>query len=238
MKKTTLTVFIILLALALFISGCGRGARREPLPLAAQEGALLSPPVQQYPPPAPKTEGSLFSDQAPNYYTDVRAFRVGDIVTINVVENARASKRAKSKLQRDSTVGAGLTSLLGYQTSLGLKGEFEPQTALDLEYQSKYKGEGQTERTDTMTAQISARIIQVLPNGHMVIRGSREVTVNYETQIIVLQGVVRPEDISPDNTVQSSYIADARIDYIGDGDVVAQQRKGWGTRFLDFIWPF
>ena len=89
-----------------------------------------------------------------------------------------------------------------------------------------------------MTAQISARVIQVLPNGNLVVRGSREITVNYEKQYIIVQGVVRPEDISPENTVLSTYIADAKIDYTGKGDLSRQQRQGWLSRLIDVIWPF
>jgi flagellar L-ring protein precursor FlgH len=163
---------------------------------------------------------------------------VGDIVTINVVETSKASKQATTQLKRDSKVGAGLAGLLGYQTSLGLKDDFEPESAIDVKYKSNYKGSGTTNRKDNMTAQISARVIQILPNGNLVIRGSREVTVNYEKQFIILQGVIRPEDITPENTVLSSYIADAKIEYKGKGDISRQQRKGWGSRFLDVIWPF
>ncbi len=85
---------------------------------------------------------------------------------------------------------------------------------------------------------MSARIIQVLPNGNLVLRGSQEILVNNEKQYITIQGVVRPVDIGTDNTVLSTYIADARIDYTGEGDLSRKQREGWLSRFIDVVWPF
>ncbi len=239
MKRMTHLIILTLAVSAFLAIGCSQQPAQHATQYSVQESAILSPPMQQYPPPAPKTEGSLFTDSVkPNLFTDVRAQNIGDIVTINIVETSKASKQAKTKLSRDSEVGAGLASMLGYETSLGLKDDFKPKTALDLKYESDYKGSGSTDRKDNMTAQISARVIQILPNGNLVIRGSREVTVNYEKQFIILQGVIRPEDITPENSVLSSYIADAKIEYKGKGDITRQQRKGWGSRFLDVIWPF
>ena len=111
-------------------------------------------------------------------------------------------------------------------------------TGIKGSYDSSFKGKGKTTRTENMTAQISARVLQVLPNGNLVIRGSREITVNYEKQLITIQGVIRPADVTPENTIQSNYIADAKIEYIGKGDVSRQQRQGWLTRILDYVWPF
>jgi len=89
-----------------------------------------------------------------------------------------------------------------------------------------------------MNASLSARIIQVLPNGNLVLRGSQEILVNNERQYITIQGVVRPHDITNNNTVLSTYIADARIDYTGQGDLSRKQREGWLSRFFDTVWPF
>jgi flagellar L-ring protein precursor FlgH len=103
---------------------------------------------------------------------------------------------------------------------------------------NEFDGSGQTSRDETMTASITARVVDVTPEGNLFIRGTREVKVNNETQYITLTGLIRPEDISPDNTVLSSYIADAQIAYSGSGSVSDKQRPGWLTRALDLIWPF
>jgi flagellar L-ring protein precursor FlgH len=238
-------IIVILAIVALLVGiagGCGTGsaARKAPSPQVTQKAALRSPPLQQYPPPAPQTEGSLFSDEAqPFLFTDVRANNVGDIVTINIVETSKASKQTQTNLGRNNEVQASLKALLGYETNLpGVGGDYSPSTAIDAKFGSKFTGNGKTTRNETMSAQISARVIQILPNGDLVLRGSREVTVNNEKQYLIIQGVVRPQDISPDNTVLSSYIADARIDYTGKGDLSDQQRQGWASRVLNVIWPF
>ena len=99
-------------------------------------------------------------------------------------------------------------------------------------------GDGETTRDNTMTATISARVIDVTMDGNMVIQGYREVKTNNETQHIILSGIIRPQDISSDNSVLSSYIADARIEYSGTGVLTDKQRPGWFARVFDVVWPF
>jgi len=238
MEKNKL--IILMVTLAALLTGCSGGMVGQPSPAANHEAALRTPPSHIQPPPAPRCEGSLFSDNLRvNFYGDSKAHRVGDIVTINIVESSAASKEAKTQLDRDNEVKGGITSLLGYETEIPTNGRsISPSALLGAKYESGFKGSGKTSRKETMTAQISARIIQVLPNGNLVIRGSREITVNNEKQIIIIQGAIRAEDVSPDNTILSSYIADAKIDYIGRGDISRKQRPGWLARLIDFIWPF
>ena len=242
MKHTALIVFLTIVAAAL--TACGDTSPLQSTPSANVEAALRNPPVDLYPKPAAKTEGSLFSDNVKaDLFTDVKAIDVGDIVTINIVETSKASKDAKTDIQRNNAVDASIKALLGLESySHPLVQEIAPEfnlgTGISATYASKFKGQGKTTRNESMTAQISARVIQVLPNGNLVIRGSREITVNFEKQYIIVQGVVRPEDISPENTVLSTYIADAKIDYTGKGDVSRQQRQGWLSRLIDVVWPF
>jgi flagellar L-ring protein FlgH len=115
---------------------------------------------------------------------------------------------------------------------------FNPFSPVTSTYDNKFDGSGSTARSGALTAYISARIIQIQPNGNLIIEGNREVRVNNDNQIITLTGEVRPRDISPDNTVQSTYIANARISYAGSGVLNDQQRPGWLARILDNIWPF
>jgi len=197
----------------------------------------------QIPIPAssPRTEGSLFSaTSAPDLFRDLRAYNIGDIVTIQIVESSQASKNAATDLSRDSNLSGSISALLGYEEVFPHQpnSNFSPSSMLDAKYKSDFKGAGTTSRKESMTAQMSARVVSVLPNGDLVIRGSREIKVNYEKQYMLLQGVIRPSDISADNTVLSSYIADARIEYIGKGVVTDKQRPGWLSRILDKIWPF
>ena len=103
---------------------------------------------------------------------------------------------------------------------------------------NSFNGSGSTTRDESMTAAITARVIEVRPNGNLLIKGTREVKVNNETQFIILSGLIRPVDISPDNTVLSSYIGNAKIEYIGTGSLSDKQRPGWLARAVDFVWPF
>jgi flagellar L-ring protein precursor FlgH len=103
---------------------------------------------------------------------------------------------------------------------------------------NSFDGSGETSRNETMTASITARVMEVTPNGNLFIKGTRQVKVNNENQIITLTGLIRPVDVSPDNTVLSSYIADAKIEYTGSGPVSDKQRPGWLLRAIDFVWPF
>jgi flagellar L-ring protein precursor FlgH len=100
------------------------------------------------------------------------------------------------------------------------------------------KGAGDTSRSSKMTAQIAGRVVKVFENGNMVIEGRRQVTINAEDQYIVITGIIRPEDVTPENFVHSRNISDARIVYTGMGVINDKSRPGWGTRIVDWVWPF
>ena len=243
--KTTLTAFLAALAALAGLSGCAERIH-QPISVANQQAALMNPPVETFPEPAVRTEGSLFSENSVNLFADNKARRVGDIVTINIVENSRASKAANTSTRRSNSINANTEALMGYEnpTNVPLIGgvfsslNYQPNVGVRADYNSSFSGSGSTNRTENMNARISARIIQVLPNGNLVLRGTQEILVNNERQYITVQGVVRPHDISADNTVLSTYIADARIDYTGQGDLSRKQREGWLSRFFDTVWPF
>jgi flagellar L-ring protein precursor FlgH len=109
---------------------------------------------------------------------------------------------------------------------------------LNASYDSKFTGSGSTSRKENLTASLSAKVMEVLPNGNFLIEGRRNVKVNSEDQIIKVEGTVRPRDIAADNSVNSSLIADARITYTGNGVVSDQQSPGWLMNIFNKIWPF
>lgn len=197
--------------------------------------------------PAPKEEvrtaGSLWAGETSrsSLFADTRARGVGDIVTIRVSENSKGTKSASTDTSRKSATATGITDFFGAPLDFGLdklygsKG-FSPTVAADSS--SSFKGDGNTSRSSLLEADITARVIEVLPNGNLSIEGRREIIVNNEEQIMVLGGVIRPEDISSSNTVLSTYIADARIEYTGEGILADKQSPGWFTRILDKVWPF
>ncbi|MFH1625984.1 MAG: flagellar basal body L-ring protein FlgH [Pseudomonadota bacterium] len=192
-----------------------------------------------------KHEGSLWTEQNSHsvLFMDHKARRVNDTVTISIVEVSNASGEATTNTGRESSVSAGITNFLGLPSSdwgvpnmwgrgHGLSPTLSATTA------NTFDGTGKTVRKGNLTASITARVIKVLPNGNLVIRGRKRVTINNEDQIIVISGLVRPKDISADNTVLSTYVADARIEYTGKGVLADKQRPGWLARFIDWVWPF
>jgi flagellar L-ring protein precursor FlgH len=232
-------LFLSLLS-AIAVAGCGPKLS-TPSTLNNQEAALLNPPVETYPTPAIKTEGSLFSeDTRPDFFSDMKAQRVGDIITINIVETSRASKQANTSTTRNTQLTSNVNSLFGLEKPgvLPTPGGFDLTGGLDVGGNSQFAATGQTSRNENITAKVSARIIQVLPNSNLVVRGSQEILVNNEKQYITIQGVIRPADVATDNTVLSTYLADARIEYTGQGDISRKQREGWLTRLIDVVWPF
>ncbi len=193
--------------------------------------------------PPPKTMGSLWQEENGRayLYEDLRAMRIGDIITILIVEKHKGSKSADTNAERDSTISNGIGGTgMGYLGIPGIRlgGEAKRGFGIDATAKSKFGGKGATNREDTLTGTISAIVTEVLPNGDLRVEGRREVTVNSERQIMTIGGIVRRVDVNTKNTVQSSAIADAKIEYSGLGVVDDVQRPGWLVRILDWVYPF
>ena len=192
-------------------------------------------------PPERAPEGSLWRSRSDSafLFTDLKAYRVNDLLTIRIAETSQASREATTKTARSSTLAANFKAFFGTEQLLkaGL-GNFNPDSVLSASNQNDFDGSGKTTRKGDFTATLTARVVDVLPNGDLAIEGHREIVVNNEVQWISLTGVVRPRDIKPDNTVLSSLIADAQMEFTGVGVISAKQRPGWVTRILDYIWPF
>jgi flagellar L-ring protein precursor FlgH len=191
--------------------------------------------------PSIKHEGSLWQDNGSlsELFIDPTARRVGDIVTIQIVESSKASNKATTNTGRDSSISAGIDSFFGLEQNFPSSGSFfSPFGRVQADFGSSFKGDGATSRSGDLTAYITARVTEVLPNGNLYIMGSREVTVNNERQFITLSGLIRTRDISQGNVILSTYISDARIAYSGSGIIDDRQRPGWMTKILNTIWPF
>ncbi|MEO5864928.1 MAG: flagellar basal body L-ring protein FlgH [Nitrospiraceae bacterium] len=199
---------------------------------------LTVPPL-----PPPKTLGSLWQEENGRayLYEDLRAMRIGDILTVKIVEKHKGSKSADTKAERESTISNSISgSGVGYIGIPGIRlgGETMRGLGIDASAKNKFGGKGATSREDTLTGTISAIVTEVLPNGDLRMEGKREVTVNSETQLMTISGIVRRVDVDTKNTVLSSAIADAKIEYSGLGVVDDVQRPGWLVRILDWIYPF
>lgn len=229
-KSVRLVLALSVLSLACLNAGCHTS------PNVANK--LTVPPL-----PPPKTIGSLWQEENGRayLYEDLRAMRVGDILTIKIVEKHAGSKSADTKAERESTLNNSLSgSGIGYIGIPGIRlgGETMRGLGVDASAKSKFGGKGATSRADTLTGTISTIVTEVLPNGDLRIEGKREVTVNSETQLMTISGIVRRVDVDTKNTVLSSAIADAKIEYSGLGVVDDVQRPGWLVRVLDWIYPF
>jgi len=234
MRLTYRSPLVILLFVAL--SGCvgAGGQQAQQLP---ERYTLPAPSRTAQAPP----EGTIYAaNNGLDLYADSRAKKIGDIVLVRIVETSKANKEANTKTERESTVTGGVSSLFGLETWLADKNSrFSPSlTELQAKLTNDFEGKGKTDRKSNVTATISARVIDLTTDGNLNIRGYQEVKVNNETQHIILSGIIRPQDVSHDNSVLSTHVADARIEYSGQGVLGDKQQPGWLARALDSVWPF
>jgi flagellar L-ring protein FlgH len=180
--------------------------------------------------------GSIWTPASVSMYQDLKARRVGDTLTITVSEKSDASKEASTKTGRykDNSADFSFAGLAVGGQSLWK----DVKTGYTGKFDNNFKGSGVTTKTDTMTAYMTATVIDILPNGNLLIRGSRWTKVNEELQQIILEGIVRPVDVNRNNEILSQRIADAKIFFVGKGPVSTQQRPGWLGQLFDIINPF
>ncbi|HEY2710424.1 MAG TPA: flagellar basal body L-ring protein FlgH [Caulobacteraceae bacterium] len=192
------------------------------------------------PPNQPATANSLWRTGARTFFNDQRAGRVGDILTVMVNVADSAKTQNTSNASRTSSTAMGVPNFFGLESTIGkvLPGAFSPSKMITTNTADSSVGAGGVNRSEQISLTIAAVVTQVLPNGNMVIQGSQEVKTNDEMRQLTVAGIVRPEDISSANTIQSSQIAEARINYGGRGDVSAVQKTPVGTGVLERVWPF
>lgn len=194
----------------------------------------------------PGVTASLWQESRSNsdLFRDVRAWQPMDLITIVVSENAESKMDANTEVKQSSTVEAAIESLLGIETDIAALGNrvstgtADPASLINATTQNDFKGEGKTNRKGSLRGKISAMVAEVLPSGVLRIEGEKIVSVNNEQQIMVISGLVRPRDVSAENEVDSSKIAQLRVDYYGKGTVGEAQSGGWLGRALRKIWPF
>ena len=168
-------------------------------------------------------------------FENLAARRVGDILTITLVENTKAKKQASLDASKDNSISVTAPTLWGVASQALLGHDLETS----MKSNHRFQGEGQAQQTNSLTGNISVTVVQVLPNGNLKIRGEKRVTLNDGNEYIRLSGIVRPEDVTVSNTVPSTKIADATIMYTGDGSIADSSKVGWLARFfLSPIFPF
>ncbi len=180
-------------------------------------------------------EGSLWSSNAyrSNLFRDSKARYVNDVVTIRVLETTQAVASADAMNSKSTAASTGFDKLFGAEKLIK-----EIPTMLSGKGSSSFEGEGSTSRTTTLETVLTARVVDVLPNGYLVVEGMREIRVNNENQSVYLTGVVRPDDIASNNVVLSSSIAQMSVRLQGKGMVSQPIKPGWLYRILNGILPF
>lgn len=185
--------------------------------------------------------GSLWSEPEARALVgmDGNARRIGDLITVNVQDTSSTTLGADTSTGRTSDSTYGITALLGLETSIpAANPNMGGKIAVGGSSVTSMEGSGSTSRQGVLAATVTCQVMEVMANGNLRIRGTKEVRVNRETQYLTLEGIVRPRDILTDNTIRSDQVADAKIEFTGAGVLADKQGPGWGTRVADMVWPF
>lgn len=234
--KPTLALSALLALLALCSTACGPN---HIAPFTPRHRVYKAGSYAQETASAKPSNGSLFSDAHGGWLEDTRAVRVGDFVVINIDEQANAKGNASTNMKRESDGASGASAMVGLIPALK-KAYPEMDTSKLMEFASKssFAGAGDTARQGELQGKIAVRVVNEMPNGDLFLEGTKVVMINNEEYHLYVSGLVRPADIAQDNSIASSRIADAQVEFTGRGDLADQQRKGWGARLLETINPF
>ena len=213
------------------LSGCNSMPVRDPA-----FAATLPPPIPQ---PA-QNDGAIYQ---PGYdmqlFQDIKAHRVGDLITIRLAEATNASKKAATDTKRQNDTTVDNPTILGTKPEFALPGGL-PLTGTstaslqtNLSSQNDFTGAGDSSQSNTLTGDITVTVAQVLPNGYLMVRGEKRIQLNQGNEYVKISGIVRPADIASDNSVLSTQVADATIVYSGDGQLADANHQGWLARFFN-----
>lgn len=215
-----------LLICALALTACAS----SPGTVAVQPDDPFYAPVQpsrMEPPPA--TRGSLYqAAHSKALFNDRKAYRVGDVITIYLEERTRSSKSATTDISRDSTNNIANPNIGGRDLPVNL--------GLNINSSRDFSGDASSDQSNSLSGSITVTVHEVYPNGNLLVRGEKWLTLNQGDEYVRVSGIARPEDIGPDNSISSSLLADARLTYSGTGDLANANRQGWLTRFFNSGW--
>lgn len=232
-----LCVFLVMSVLV--VGGCA--AKQEAQPQAESttipiETSTAGSTVSQ---DAANRSGSLWQANTGSLFTAKKATQVGDILTVAIYEQASAEKEASTSTDRSSSASLGVPNLFGLEKSLISKNpNVDASKLLSASSSNEFQGAGSTSRDEKLSATLTTQVVEVLAGGNLRIQGSKTVRVNHEDQVIRLSGIIRPEDITASNMIDSKYVLDAKIEYLGKGVLTDKQKPGWGIRLMDTVWPF
>ncbi len=209
---------------------------------ASIQKASYQPVTMPMPPHEPEVyqANSLWRQGARSFFKDQRARTIGDVLTVNVTIKDEATLSNETTRSRANAENLGIGGLLGIENRLDriFSGNVTEGSIVDLDSDLSNKGKGDVSRNEDIKLNVAAVVAQVLPNGNLVIHGRQEVRVNFEVRELYVAGVVRPEDITPGNTIAHEQIAELRIAYGGRGQLTDVQQPRYGTQVLDVVLPF
>ena len=183
--------------------------------------------------------GSLYADGATGLFEDPVASRIGDILVIKIDEKDLASHQADTTLKKSDATSYGLPSAFGLVAALQKKYPgIDPTSLFSSTSNVNFTGNGAVQRQGQVTATLPVRVVDMLPSGDLVVEGEKAIMTGDEEHHIYMSGTVRKIDIADDDTIPSSRVADAEVEYTGKGDISDTQRRGWLNRLLTKIWPF
>jgi len=240
-----------LAAVALLASALGGCAAIDRLrlvgeqpPLAPIDNPTAKPgykPVQMpmpEPQPATYNPNSLWRNGSRAFFKDQRAHQIGDILTVTVNITDKANIENETQRSRSNKEDSGITDFIGAKTITNPATSVLPGRILTADSTASSEGKGSVNRQEALQTNVAAVVTQVLPNGNLVVEGKQEVRVNFEIRELIVAGIVRPEDIASDNTIDSTKIAEARIAYGGRGQITDVQQPRYGQQVLDVLLPF
>jgi flagellar L-ring protein precursor FlgH len=237
-----------MMVLAAFASGCSSIDRLKNIgeqpALTSIENPTAQPgykPVQMpmpKPQPASYSPNSLWRNGSRAFFKDQRAAQVGDILTVTVNITDKAAIANETQRSRENKEDSGITDFAGSKLLSGSAAKVLPGRILTADSAASSDGKGSVNRQEALQTNVAAVVTQVLPNGNLVVEGKQEIRVNFEIRELIVAGIVRPEDIQSDNTIDSSKIAQARIAYGGRGQITDVQQPRYGQQVLDVLLPF
>jgi flagellar L-ring protein FlgH len=224
MKSLNFIVVILVL-----LSGCASIEQAKVLPDDPEFAPILPPEEESSIIPT----GSLFNTQyVNNIYSDLRAHQVGDIISVTLSESTQANKSALTEITKENS--STLKPIIGLgNVPATVNGR---SIALGFDQASDFSGDSASDQSNSLNGNISVHVLKVLPNGNLMIRGEKWLTLNSGDEYIRLTGVIRALDIAADNTIESTKVANARIQYSGTGTFAEAQEQGWLSKFVNSSW--
>jgi len=228
----TIRIWALWCTLGLLAASCGPANRQSSVRSGLDEYARQARAI---PLDGGESDGSIWTDQAgySDAFRDVKARRMADIVTIEVLESTSAVSEATTESTRTTAVDKQYPNVAGLEKKIA-----ELPNLFGMEQSSEFAGDASTSRRSVLSTTITARVVEVFPNRNLMIEGNREVLINGERQMVTVRGVIRPNDISPSNTVLSARIAEMELEVSGRGIVSDAQRPGLLYKILSGVWPF